>query len=158
MNPLGELLGPGDVHLNVDLSTKAELLERIAALLADRIGIPKAPVLESLSARERMGSTGLGHGVAIPHARMTQCGAAAAVFVRTRIAVPFDAPDGKPASIFLALIVPKQATERHLQILATAAAMFSDRAFRDKLHACAEPGELRNLLAAWPEAPEPQRH
>ena len=129
------------------------MLEQIAELLARRHGFPKREVLESLTAREQLGSTGLGHGVAIPHARMPQCDAAAGVFVRTKVAVPFDAPDRKPVSIFLALIVPKQATERHLQLLATAASMFSDRAFRDKLRGCASPDMLRALLVAWPDPP-----
>jgi PTS system nitrogen regulatory IIA component len=75
------------------------------------------------------------------------------VFVRTKAAVPFDAPDRKPVSIFLALIVPNQATERHLQLLATAASMFSDRAFRDTLRTCPDPSTVRELLAAWPKAP-----
>ena len=85
---------------------------------------------------------------------MTQCGAATGVFVRTKLAVPFDAPDGKPVSIFLALVVPKQATQRHLQLLATAAAMFSDRSFRDKLRAASDPSTVRELIAAWPGSPE----
>ena len=86
---------------------------------------------------------------------MPQCDAAAGVFVRTPIAVPFDAPDRKPVSIFLALVVPKQATERHLQLLATAATMFNDRAFREKLRAESDPGRVRELLMAWPDSPEP---
>ena len=75
------------------------------------------------------------------------------MFVRTKVAVPFDAPDRKPVSLFLGLIVPKQATERHLQLLATAAAMFSDRTFRDKLRACPDPNLVRELLAAWQNLP-----
>jgi len=153
MNSVGELLGANNVHLDVDASTKGQLLEQIAALLAKRHGLSKAQVLESMTAREQLGSTGLGQGVAIPHARMNQCDAAAGVFVRTRVAIPFDAPDGKPVSIFLALIIPKQATERHLQLLAIAAAMFSDRSFRDKLKACADPSTARELLAAWSDSP-----
>src|ERR1700674_4087154 len=121
MNPVGELLGVEDIRLDVDVPDKDRLLERIAALLSRRLGLAQAQVLDSLIAREQLGSTGLGHGVAIPHARMPQCYAAAAVFVRTRAALPFEAPDRKPVSIFLALIVPKQATEHHLQLLATAA-------------------------------------
>jgi PTS system nitrogen regulatory IIA component len=106
-----------------------------------------------MTAREQLGSTGVGHGVAIPHARMTQCGAAAAVLVRTKVGIPFDAPDGRPVSVFLGLIVPNMANERHLQLLATAAGMLSDRAFRDKLRTCTEPAAARELLAAWPDAP-----
>jgi nitrogen PTS system EIIA component len=153
MNPVGELLRVEDIHLDLDVSDKGRLLERIAALLSRRHGLSEAQVLESLIAREQLGSTGLGHGVAIPHARMPQCYAAAGVFVRTKVAVPFDAPDRKPVSLFLGLIVPKQATERHLQLLATSAAMFSDRTFRDKLRACPDPSAVRELLAAWQELP-----
>src|SRR6202521_772950 len=126
MNPVGELLGVEDIRLDVDVPDKDRLLERIAALLSRRLGLAQAQVLDSLIAREQLGSTGLGHGVAIPHARMPQCEMATGVLVRTQAPVPFDAPDGKPVSIFLALVVPKQATQRHLQLLAAAAAMFSD--------------------------------
>jgi PTS system nitrogen regulatory IIA component len=67
--------------------------------------------------------------------------------------VPFDAPDGKPVSIFLALVVPKQATQWHLQLLGTAAAMFNDKAFRDVLKASADPSAVRDLLLGWQDAP-----
>ncbi len=152
MNPVGELLRVEDIHLDLDVPDKARLLERIAQLLARRHDLSDAQVLQSLTAREQLGSTGLGHAVAIPHARMPQCGAAAGVFVRTRVAIPFDSPDRLPASIFLALVVPKEANERHLQLLATAAAIFSDRTFRDKLKTCPDPHTVRELLAAWPDA------
>ena len=155
MNLIGELLAPGDIHLDLDVSTGSELLEKIAGMLAGRHGLSKANVLESLIAREQLGSTGLGHGVAIPHARMFQCDAATEVFVRTKTALPFEAPDGKPVSIFLAVIVPKQATQRHLQLLATAAEIFSDANFRGKLRTCADPGMLKELLIAWPDSPSP---
>ena len=154
MNPVCELLTVDDIQLDVDVPDKARLLQRVAVLLARCQGLSEAEVLSSLVAREKLGSTGLGHGVAIPHARMPQCGAAAGAFVRTKVAVPFDAPDGKPVSIFLGLLVPKQATERHLQLLSTAATMFSDRTFRDKLRAAPDPGTLRQLLAGWPGLPQ----
>jgi PTS system nitrogen regulatory IIA component len=153
MNPVGELLTPDDIRLDVDLSNKAQLLEQVAALLATRNGLSETFILESLTAREQLGSTGLGHGVAIPHARMNQCAMAAGVVVRTKTPIPFDAPDGKPVSIFLGLIVPNKAAERHLQILATAAAMLGDGNFRDKLKTCTDPSVVRDLLAAWPDNP-----
>jgi nitrogen PTS system EIIA component len=149
MNHLCELLGVDDIELDVDAPDKARLLQRVAALLSRRQGLSEAEVLNGLIARENLGSTGLGHGVALPHARMPQCGAAAGAFVRTKRALPFDAPDGKPVSIFLGLLVPKLATERHLQLLSTAARMFSDRSFRDKLRAAPDPVAVRALLAAW---------
>jgi PTS system nitrogen regulatory IIA component len=153
MNAVGELLRVDDIYLDLDVPDKSRLLERIAALLARRHGLSETQVLESLIAREQLGSTGLGHGVAIPHARMPQCYAAAGVFVRTKAGVPFDAPDRKPVSLFLGLIVPKQATERHLQLLATAAAMFGDRTFRDKLRAYSGATTVRELFAAWQDSP-----
>ena len=153
MNPIGELLTIDDIRVDVDVSTKAALLEQIAGLLAQRHGLSKAAILQTLTAREELGSTGVGHGVAIPHARTDQCAVAAGVFVRTRTAIAFDAPDGKPVSIFLGLIVPNKAAERHLQILATAAGMMGDRNFRAKLKFCADPRAARELLAAWPDAP-----
>jgi PTS system nitrogen regulatory IIA component len=155
VNPVSELLGLDDIRLDVDVPDKAGLLQLLAVLLSRRQGLSPTEVLDGLVAREQLGSTGLGHGVAIPHARMPQCGAAAGVFVRTRNAIPFDAPDRKPVSIFLGLLVPKQTTELHLQVLSTAATMFSDRAFRGTLRACRDPGTLRELLAAWPDPPAP---
>jgi nitrogen PTS system EIIA component len=153
MNSLGELLTLDDVRLDLDVANKAELLDHIAVLLAARDGLAKTLVLENLTVREQLGSTGVGHGVAIPHARMSACAAPAAAFVRTKFAIPFDAPDGKPVSVFLGLIVPNKATERHLQLLATAAGMLGDRIFRDKLKTATDPGAVRELLAAWPDAP-----
>jgi nitrogen PTS system EIIA component len=157
MNPLGELLAPDGVRLDLDVSNKSQLLEQVAVLLAAQHGLPKTLILDSLTAREQLGSTGVGHGVAIPHARMNQCAAPAAAFVRTRAAIPFDAPDGKPVSVFLGLIVPSKANERHLQLLATAAGMLSDRTFRDQLRTCTDPSAARELLVAWPDAPAIQR-
>ena len=133
MNPVGELLRVEDIDLDVDVSDKPALLTRIAGMLARRHNLPAREVLVALTAREQLGSTGLGHGVAIPHARMPQCGVASGILVRTRSSIPFDAPDHKPVSILLALVVPKQATERHLKLLATAASMFNDRALRERL-------------------------
>jgi len=149
MNAVGELLNDEDVHLDFDALDKRQLLERMAALLSRRHGLPQAKILESLIAREQLGSTGLGHGVAIPHARMPECYTAAAAFVRTRVAIPFDAPDRKPVSLFLGLVVPKHASERHLQLLATAAAMFNEKAVRENLKAATNRGAARDILAAW---------
>ena len=153
MNPVGALLTLDDVRLDVDVSTKAQLLEQVAALLATRHGLSRTLILECLTVREQLGSTGVGHGVAIPHARMSQCAVPASAFVRTKVAIPFDAPDGKPVSVFLGLIVPNKANERHLQLLATAAGMLGDRIFRDKLKTSTDPRTVRELLAAWPDAP-----
>jgi len=149
MNAVGELLQLEDIALDVDVPNSTALLQRIAAMLARRGHLIEAEVLESLKVREELGSTALGHGIAIPHARMARCGAAAGALVRTRFALPFNAPDGKPVSVFLGLIVPKQANERHLKLLATAAAMFSDRRFRERLWTSVQASQALELLTQW---------
>jgi PTS system nitrogen regulatory IIA component len=149
-NLLADVLGPNDVHLDVDASNSVDLLAQIASLLAGRHGLAKDQVLQSLTAREQLGSTGLGHGVAMPHARMYECGLATGAFVRTRAPVPFDAPDGKPVSLFLALVVPKHATQWHLNLLASAAALFSDRGLREALLTSTDAASVRGLLVKQP--------
>jgi PTS system nitrogen regulatory IIA component len=153
MNLVGELLQLEDIALDLDVATSGALLRQIAAMLARRSRLVEAEVLKSLMAREELGSTALGHGIAIPHARMAECGTAAAAFVRTKFGIPFNAPDGKPVSVFLGLIVPKQANERHLKLLATAAGIFSERSLRERIGSCADPAQALDLLASWPESP-----
>jgi len=153
MNPVGDLLRSDDIRLDRDITSKSQLLEELAALLAARHGLSKPSVLESLTVREQMGSTGVGHGFAIPHARMSQCATATAALVRTKFAIPFDAPDGRPVSVFLGLIVPHKANEAHLQLLATAASMFSDRGLRYQLRTGTDPNALRETIVAWPDPP-----
>src|SRR5665213_184539 len=155
MNPVGELLRVEDVYLDLDVQDKTQLLRHVATLLSRRHGLSEAQVLESLISREQLGSTGLGHGVAIPHARMPQCYAAAGVFVRTKVPIDFDAPDHKPVSLVLGLIVPKQASGHHLLILATAAAMFGDGGFRGKLRTCTDAAAVTDLFAIWTDAATP---
>jgi PTS system nitrogen regulatory IIA component len=150
MNPVGELLRVEDIALDVDVSTST-VLERLAPMLVRRSWPTQAEVLECLMEREALGSTAMGHGVAIPHARMARCEAEAAALIRTRGGIPFNAPDGKPVSLFLGLIVPKQANKQHLKLLATAAAMFSDRGFRTALRASPDAASAMKLLAAWSE-------
>ena len=153
MNAVGELLRVEDIRLGLDIPDKFRLLAEIAAVLGSRHGLSPTLILESLKVREQMGSTGVGHGFAIPHARMSQCALATASLVRTKFAIPFDAPDGRPVSVFLGLIIPHKATEAHLQLLATAAGMFSDRGLREKLRTSTDPYALREIIAAWPDPP-----
>src|SRR6516162_3722914 len=152
MNPVGELLQLDDIALDLEVANASALVQKIAGMLARRGRLAEAEVLSSLKIREELGSTALGHGIAIPHARMADCGAAAGAFVRTRFGIPFNAPDGRPVSVFLGLIVPKQANERHLKLLATAAGMFSERSFREKVRACIDPAQALELLAAWTDS------
>jgi PTS system nitrogen regulatory IIA component len=106
-------------------------------------------VFDSLFARERLGSTGLGQGVAIPHGRIKGLKDAVGALVRVAQAVPFDAPDGGPVSLAFILLVPEKATEKHLQILSELAQMFSDRELRQNLATVADAATLHQLVSAW---------
>jgi PTS system nitrogen regulatory IIA component len=94
----------------------------------------------------------LGLGVALPHVRIKHLPQAAAAFMRLKLPIPFDAPDGKPVSDMLILLVPAHATEQHLQLLAEAAQMFSDRRFREQIRTCVDVGGVRRLFANWPQS------
>ena len=152
MNPVGELLQIDDICVDVDVASKDELLEKIAGFFAQRHGLPRGEVFASLKEREQLGSTGLGHGVAIPHARMKQLQSAVGAFFRTRFPVPFDAPDSRPVSNVLALLVPSSATDKHLQLMASAAGMFGDRTFRSQLRHCGQARDVEALFDDWSEA------
>jgi nitrogen PTS system EIIA component len=152
MNLIAQLLSPEDILLDVDASSKKRVFEEVGRLFERRHGLAQAQVVDSLSAREKLGSTGLGHGVAIPHARIKGLPKAVAAIVRTRLPIPFDAPDGKPVSDMVVLLVPEQATEEHLQILAWIAQVFADRQFRQRLRMCVDAASVSRLFADWPQS------
>ena len=112
-------------------------------------GIGKGLVFDSLFARERLGSTGLGRGVAIPHGRIKGLKEALGAFARLAQPVPFDAPDGMPVNLVFALLVPEHATEKHLEILSELAQMFSNRALREAMTSAPDAAALHRLISAW---------
>lgn len=150
MNTIANLLSTDDILVDVDASGKTRLLEGIGRHMENRHAMPSAWVTESLLRREQAGSTGLGEGVAIPHARIKDLDHIVVAYVRPRSLIAFDAPDGKPVSDILVLLVPKQATEEHLVILAEATQMFSDRQFRQRLHQCRTSAEIKALFDRYP--------
>lgn len=124
--PFLELLPAERVRTGVVVDDKAGLLDVLSLLLAD--GGDAGPTHEALAARERLGSTGLGHGVAIPHGRCNTVTQARAAFVRLERPIDFGADDGVPVDLVAALIVPAHFTDQHLKLLAELAELFSDRA------------------------------
>jgi len=152
MKALGQLLTPADVLLDLDVSSKTRAFEEVGRLIEQRHGVPQAKVVERLIARETLGSTGLGLGIALPHARIKTLQQPVAVFVRLKLPVPFDAPDAKPVSHMVILLVPEQATEQHLQILAEIAQMFDDRNFREQMRSCDDAGAVCRLFSDWPQS------
>jgi len=150
MNRVGAVLSPSRIRMAFSAVNKNQVLEEAGRLFASYEGLESAHIAASLAARESLGSTGLGHGVAIPHARLKGLQQAVAAFIRLKFAVPFDAPDGKPITEVLVLLVPEQATEEHLQMLAQAAEMFNDRQFRDRLRHLTDAVDVYQAFIDWP--------
>ena len=158
MSLVAKLLPVANVLPDLAASSKKRLFEQVGLLFENNHGIARSLVFDSLFARERLGSTGLGQGVAIPHGRIKGLKEALGAFVRLAQPVPFDAPDGKPVNLLFVLLVPEQATEKHLQILSELAQMFSDRALREAMTAAPDAGALHQLIAAWQPDAAGQRH
>ena len=151
-NAVAAILTPADILLDLDVPTKERALEEIARFAGARNGLPYEDVQASLVEREKIGSTGVGCGVAIPHARVRYLLYSVAAFVRTKVPIPFDAPDGKPVSDLLVLLVPQHATETHLSLLAEAAEMFCHVSFGKN---CAR---ARRLKGSTPHSQSGESH
>ena len=148
MNNLTRLLPLENIVLDFEATSKKRVFESIGLLFENNQGIAQRMVFDSLLARERLGSTGLGQGIAIPHGRVEGIKEAKGAFIRLSSPVPFESPDGKPVSMLFALLVPEHAAEQHLQILAELAELFSDRVRRDALKAAVTAEEVREIFAS----------
>jgi PTS system nitrogen regulatory IIA component len=149
MTLVAKLLTPADVVLDMPVSSKKRLFEQVGLLFENQHALARSVVFDSLFARERLGSTGLGQGVAIPHGRIKGLKEALGAFIRVAQPVPFDAPDGGPVTLVFVLLVPEKATEKHLQILSELAQMFSDKALREAMTTASDAAALHQLIAAW---------
>lgn len=149
MNLIAKLLPPSNVLLDLDVTSKKRMFEQAGLLFESNQGVARSVVFESLFARERLGSTGLGQGVAIPHGRIKGLKDAVGAFVRLARPVPFDAPDGKPVNLIFLLLVPEQATEQHLRILSELAQMLGDRELRERLGTDTDPSVLHRHITGW---------
>lgn len=117
-------------------SSKKRILENCSELIAEQVdGLDAEEIFGGLISRERLGSTGIGEGVAIPHCRLDECKEAVGALIKLPDAVDFDAIDGQPVDLLFVLLVPSEATEAHLQILAALAEMFSDANLRQRMRA-----------------------
>ena len=149
MNQIAKLLPPENILLGLEASSKKRVFEHAGILFENQHGIARSTVYDALFAREKLGSTGLGQGIAIPHGRIKGLKDALGGFLRLAAPVQFDSPDGKPVTLLFVLLVPEAATERHLQILPELAQMFSDRHFRDQLAEVADTQAVHNLFLNW---------
>lgn len=149
MNLIAKLLPPANVVVGLEASSKKRAFEQAGLLFENNHGIGRSTVFDSLFAREKLGSTGLGQGIAIPHGRIKGLKDALGAFIRLSEPVPFDAPDGRPVSLLFVLLVPEQANEHHLQLLSELAQMFSDRSFREQLMNAPDALAAHALFAQW---------
>ena len=149
MNLIAKLLPPANVVVGLEASSKKRAFEQAGLLFENNHGIGRSTVFDSLFAREKLGSTGLGQGIAIPHGRIKGLKDALGAFIRLAEPVPFDAPDGRPVSMLFVLLVPEQANEHHLQLLSELAQMFSDRDFREQLMSAPDSLSVHRLFAEW---------
>jgi len=149
MSMISKILSPENVVLDAESASKKRVFERAGILFENQLQIARSQVYDSLFAREKLGSTGLGRGVAIPHGRVKGLREAAGAFFKTRNPIAFDAPDGKPANLIFVLLVPERATDMHLQLLSELAQMFGDTTFRDQLQQLEDPAEIHQLFANW---------
>lgn len=149
MNLISKILPLENVILDADSSSKKRVFERVGILFENSQQIARSLVFDSLFAREKLGSTGLGQGIAIPHGRIKGMRDAIAAFVKTQTPIPFDSPDGQPVNLIFVLLVPERATDLHLQLLGHLAQMFSDKSFREQLQSCNDPAVIHQLLTDW---------
>jgi len=149
MNLIAKLLPLTNVMLDLDVSSKKRVFEQVGLLFENQHHIARSLVFDSLFAREKLGSTGLGQGVAIPHGRIKGLKEAVGALVRMKQPIPFDAPDAQAVSLIFVLLVPDRATDAHLQILSELAQMFSDKAFRERLLGGGSAAELHQLITDW---------
>lgn len=149
MNLITPLLKLANVRAECDTTSKKRLFEQASQLVQDSHAVSAAEVFESLFAREKLGSTALGYGIAIPHGRIKHLKETACAFLRLKTPIEFDAPDNQPVDLVFVLLAPAAATDVHLQILGELAAMFSDENFRTNLRAAPDAASLHRLISEW---------
>ncbi|HQR04521.1 MAG: PTS IIA-like nitrogen regulatory protein PtsN [Proteobacteria bacterium] len=150
MNQIFPILPIENILVGLDAGSKKRVFEQAGLLFENRYGLARATVYDALFAREKLGSTGLGQGVAIPHGRIKGLKDARGAFIRLGVPVPFESPDSQPVGLLFVLLVPESATEKHLQLLSELAQMFSDRGFRDAISTAPDAAAIHGYFQQWP--------
>lgn len=149
MSLISKILPLENVLLDAESASKKRVFERVGLLFENSQKLSRSQVFDSLFAREKLGSTGLGQGVAIPHGRIKGLRDAVAAFVKTETPIPFDAPDGAAVNLIFVLLVPERATDLHLQLLGELAQMFSNASFRERLLSSNDPAAIHQMFTDW---------
>jgi nitrogen PTS system EIIA component len=149
MNRISSLLSPASILLKFSTTSKKRLFEHVGLLFENTHNVERGKVFDSLFARERLGSTGLGSGVAVPHGRIKGLKSAVAAVVQLDTPIAFDSSDGQPVSLLIFLLVPENATEEHLEILSEVAELLSDEGIRQTLLTSNDAQQLHKVLSTW---------
>lgn len=140
------LLAVDRIFTDADISSKKRLLEFVAEKAAGGVDIPQTTIFNKLLERERLGSTGLGKGFAVPHARLDNLADTLACFVKLSTPINYDAMDHQPVDLIFVLLIPDACTEEHLQILANLARIFSQPEVPDQIRGCHSATEIIQLI------------
>lgn len=149
MELIQRLLKPENVLIDLDVGSKKRLFEQLALFVEQHYEQSRASIFEALFQRERLGSTGLGKGCALPHGRIKGMKETLCVFARTQTGMPFDAPDGEPVRLIFMILAPENANEFHLRILSEVAQLFSDPGLREALLTETDASVVHRLLTEW---------
>lgn len=147
---LVDFLSPDRISCNVNAHSKKRALEELSQLIAhDQLATTPTEIFDSLLSRERLGGTGIGYGVAIPHSRLKNTTHTTAALIHLQNGIDFDAIDNQPVDLLFALVIPEQSTDEHLKILAMLATLFQDENFRNKVRSAKTPNEILSLVKDW---------
>jgi len=150
---VSEFIQPERVLCNVDANSKKRAFEALSQLISENCeGISANDVFDSLIAREKLGGTGLGYGVAIPHGRLKNINTTRGAFIKLKNGIDFDSIDKKPVDLMFALLVPENAEKEHLQTLALLANMLNDEELREKLRHANTAEEIQDTLNSWQQS------
>lgn len=143
---LSSILGPDSVRAVGHLTSKKRILQELADMAAGRLDLPSSQVFDALQDRETLGPTGVGQGVALPHARLNGLGGVRGMFLRLEKPVDFDAVDRKPVDLVFALFAPEESGVDHLKALAVVSRTLRDRGICSKLRSTDDPAALYAIL------------
>jgi PTS system nitrogen regulatory IIA component len=143
---ISALLSPQNIFIDTEVTSKKKLLELIANIVADRTELSQSVIYNNLLNRERLGSTGLGRGFAVPHARVADLETTGGFFFRLVEPVKFDSPDDQPVDLVFTIVIPQEATEEHLLILSSLARIFSQEEVCQAIRGAASRDEIEKII------------
>jgi nitrogen PTS system EIIA component len=145
--PLSDIVAPDAVLPALNVASKKQLLQDVAAKAAELCGLSESTIYEILQQREKLGSTGVGNGIAIPHGKLPKLDKLFGLFARLKTPIEFEALDGKPVDLVFVLLAPESAGADHLKALARTARVLRDGDIARRLRASRDASDLYSVLA-----------